>query len=108
MFIEALLRVLFELHRLVDAIQMSTHNKCFYKENQKKKIKHHQIGPLLIFLKYTLSRKMNILPQVLPVISKKLSAQCGNYSILNEDSYLQYLLWTLNLIIRGSFFLDFT
>ena len=26
----------FELHRLVDAIQMSTHNICFYKENQKK------------------------------------------------------------------------
>ena len=26
----------FELHRLVDAIQMSTHNICLYKENQKK------------------------------------------------------------------------
>ena len=25
----------FELHRLVDAIQMSTHNICLYKENQK-------------------------------------------------------------------------
>ena len=25
----------FELHRLVDAIQMSTHNICVYKENQK-------------------------------------------------------------------------
>ena len=25
----------FELHRLVDAIQVSTHNICFYKENQK-------------------------------------------------------------------------
>ena len=27
----------FELHQLVDAIQMSTHNKCFYIENQRKK-----------------------------------------------------------------------
>ena len=26
----------FELHRLVNAIQMSSHNICFYKENQKK------------------------------------------------------------------------
>ena len=26
----------FELHRLVDAIQMSSHNICLYKENQKK------------------------------------------------------------------------
>ena len=26
----------FELHRLVDAFQMSTHNICLYKENQKK------------------------------------------------------------------------
>ena len=26
----------FELHRLVDAIQLSTHNICLYKENQKK------------------------------------------------------------------------
>ena len=26
----------FKLHRLVDAIQMSSHNICFYKDNQKK------------------------------------------------------------------------
>ena len=31
----------FELHWLVDAIQMSTHNICLYKENQKKKKKSH-------------------------------------------------------------------
>ena len=29
----------FEFHRLVDAIQMSTHNIFFYKENQKKEKK---------------------------------------------------------------------
>ena len=28
--------VSFELHQLVDAIQMSTHSICLYKENQKK------------------------------------------------------------------------
>ena len=39
----------FELHRLVDAIQMSINSICFYKETQKKKMdKHHQISPLLI------------------------------------------------------------
>ena len=27
----------FELHRLVDAIQMGTHNICFYKKNHKEK-----------------------------------------------------------------------
>ena len=51
----------FELHRLVDAIQMSSYNICFYKENQKKSRKHHQISPLLIlFLKCTLSRQIHI------------------------------------------------
>ena len=39
----------FELHGLVDAIQMSTHNICLYKENQKKSHSHHQISPILIF-----------------------------------------------------------
>ena len=36
----------FEFHPFVDAIQMSTHNICFYKEIQKKEKnshKHHQI-----------------------------------------------------------------
>ena len=32
----------FELHQLVSAIQMSTHNICFYKENQKKKKQQHK------------------------------------------------------------------
>ena len=41
----------FELRRLIDAIQMSTHNICFYEENQRKSHKHHQISPLLIFFK---------------------------------------------------------
>ena len=40
----------FELHQLVDAIQMSTFNICLYKENQKKSHKHRQISPFLIFL----------------------------------------------------------
>ena len=48
----------FELHLLVDAIQMSSHNICFYKENQEKKKqtkkqqshKHHKMNPLRIFL----------------------------------------------------------
>ena len=40
----------FELHRLVDAIQMSTHNICLYKENQKKKSHYnHQINSILFF-----------------------------------------------------------
>ena len=33
----------FELHRLVDAIQMSIHNMCFFKGNQKKKIARRYI-----------------------------------------------------------------
>ena len=40
------------IHKLVDAIQMGTHNLFFYKENQKRntqKHKHHQISPSLIF-----------------------------------------------------------
>ena len=42
----------FDLHQLVDAIQMSTHNICFYEENQKEKShKHHQVSLLLIFFK---------------------------------------------------------
>ena len=47
---------IFELHRLVNAIQMSTHNICSFKENQEKKKptktshKHHLISLLLIFL----------------------------------------------------------
>ena len=40
----------FELHRLVDAIQMSTHNICVYKENQKKLHNQYQISPFLIFI----------------------------------------------------------
>ena len=45
---------LFELHQLADAIQMGTHNICFYEEDQEKKCvktshKHHEINPLLIF-----------------------------------------------------------
>ena len=39
----------FELHRLVDAIQMSNHNICLCKENQKKSHNHHQISLFLIF-----------------------------------------------------------
>ena len=45
----------FELHQLVDVIQMSTHNICLYEENQKKKKptktshKHRLMSPLLIF-----------------------------------------------------------
>ena len=39
----------FELHLLVNAIQMNTHNICLYKENQKKSNYHHQINPILIF-----------------------------------------------------------
>ena len=35
-FIEACCGYLFELHRLVDAIQMGTHNICLYKEVDKK------------------------------------------------------------------------
>ena len=35
----------FELHRLVDAIQMRAHNICLYKENQKQSHNHHQISP---------------------------------------------------------------
>ena len=55
----------FELHPLVDAIQMSTHNICFYKENQKKWHKHHLISSLLIFfLSVPFSRQIHILPQV--------------------------------------------
>ena len=34
---------LFELHRLVDAIQMGTYNICFYKENQGKKQQKNKI-----------------------------------------------------------------
>ena len=34
--------MLWVMHRLVDSIQMSTHNICFYKENQKKKQKQHK------------------------------------------------------------------
>ena len=43
---------------LVDAIQMSSHNMCFYKENQiKKSHKRHQINSLLIFFfKFILSK----------------------------------------------------
>ena len=31
-----------KLHRLVDAIQMSAHNICLYKENQKQSHNHHK------------------------------------------------------------------
>ena len=44
----------FELHRLVDVIQMSTHNICLYKENQKKSHYHHQINLILIFYSVSL------------------------------------------------------
>ena len=59
---------------------MDKNFKCFLlgKSEEKKLHKHHQIGPLLIFLKCILSRYINILPQVLPVILKNLSAHCGN------------------------------
>ena len=43
----------FELHQLVDAIQMSTHNICFYKGNKNKtektSHKYHLISPLHFF-----------------------------------------------------------
>ena len=45
----------------VNAIQMSTHNVCFYKENQKKE-----------------KKKKQILPQDFLVILKNLRAQSGN------------------------------
>ena len=77
----------FELHRLVDAIQMSTHNICLYKENQKKRNKtkkkthhEHQIHPFLIFF-YSVSlvgRYIFHHKWVFQAILKYLSAQCGN------------------------------
>ena len=70
----------FELHRLVDAIQMSTHNICIYKENQKKKShNHHQISLLWSFYSVSLvGRYIFYHKWVFPVILKNLSTQCGN------------------------------
>ena len=57
----------FELHGLMNAIQMSTHNICLYEENQEKLHNHYQISLFLIFfIMYgcTLSRSIHILTQL--------------------------------------------
>ena len=75
----------FELHQLVDAIQMSAHNICLYKENQKQSHNHHQISPFsdLFYCVSLVGRYIFYHKWVFPVILKNLSAQCGNYCPFN-------------------------
>ena len=58
---------------------MNTRSIFFFKENQKKKHKHHLMSPSRIsFLKCTLSIGRYISYQVFRVFLKTLRAQCGN------------------------------
>ena len=62
----------FELHRLVTAIQMSTHNICFYKENQTEKICINIIKKK----KFNLSSAENF--------TQNASINKNNYTLLSE------------------------
>ena len=78
-FIKACCGYSFELHRLVDAIQMSTHNICLYKENHKKNRKLI-IKQVIFWPFYSVSlvgRYIFYHKWVFPVLLKTLSACCG-------------------------------
>ena len=69
-----------DLSMQFDAIQMSAHNICLYKENQKQSHNHHQISPFsdLFYSVSLVGRYIFYHKWVFPVILKNLSAQCGN------------------------------
>ena len=87
----------FELHRLVDAIQMSTKNICFYKENQKKTHtqKHHISTVLALTVKIRKSQDF------LAPISGSHGDQIFSLTFRNLTSiFLNSHLWSKTAILK--------